>query len=272
MKLAVIWTFSRAKEIFPYWRDGLKAAIEDIGTRHDVEYYLGDDYKNIDENYDAYLIWADSNEQTIDFLLNKQGKKGLILTTSPDNIVNLKKYDIVFCESKPVYEQARMHGVHAVHAFGTDTEFFKPDETEKDISYFYPATFSPWKRQSAIANLGAHLYCVGTVQPDGQEELQACIDNGVHVAIGYFKAEHIRDLYKRTQEVQIPAIHGSERTILEAMSMDLFPIVNPENKAFAIIEKFKRTQLESPREFVQRYYSAKEYAEKIERGLCLNVA
>jgi len=266
-RIAVIWTFDKAKQIFPYWRDGLKAAIEELGKTHDVEYYLGEDYKNLDEKYDAYLIWGDSQERTIDFFKDKEGRKGLILTTSPTDIENLKKYDIVFCESRPVYEEARMHGIHAVHAFGTDTDFFSPDDTEKDILYFYPATFSPWKRQSAIADYGQLLYCVGTVQPDGQQELQACLDKGVHVAQGYFKAEYIRDLYRRAKNVPIPAIHGSERTIVEAMSMDLFPLVNPENKAHAIIDKFKGTELISPREFVLKNYSHRLYAEKIEKGL-----
>ena len=269
MKLALIWNFDKAPQIYDYWRDGLRAAIEVIGQDHEVDVYLGDDYKKIDEDYDAYLFWTDSNDPIIDHFTGNPGVKGLILTTSPSNVQNLKKYDVVFCESKPVYEEARMHGIHAVHAFGTDTEFFKPDDTPKTIHYFYPATFSPWKRQSSIAHLGQLLYCIGTVQADGQEELEACKREGVHVAEGYFKAEHIRDLYKKTREVPIPAIHGSERTILESMSMDLFPQVNPENKAYAIIEKFKWTTLESPREFILRHYSEKQYAEKIAKGLQL---
>ncbi len=268
MTLAFIWTFGRAKEILPYWRDGLRAAIEELGKTNEVDIYLGDDYKNIDENYDAYLIWGDSQERTIDFLQDKPGKKGLILTTSPTDIQNLKKYDVIFCESRPVYEQCRAQGIHSVHAFGTDTNFFSPDSTDKDIQYFYPATFSPWKRQSAIAHLGQTLYCVGTVQPDGQEEYQTCLDAGVHVAKGYFKAEHIRDLYRRAKNVPIPAIHGSERTIVESMSMDLFPDVNVDNKAYAIIDKFKNTELTSPREFILKHYDHRIYADKIGRNLC----
>jgi len=266
--LAVIWPFDKAEQIYPYWRDGLKAAIEVIGEKQNVDYYFGEDYKNLEENYNAYLFWADSNDHAIDFFYEKSGTKGLILTTSPSDFQNLKKYDVVFCESKPVYEQVRAQGIHAVHAFGTDTDFFSPDESvKKDISYFYPATFSPWKRQSAIAKYGQLLYCVGTLQPDGQEELQACLDNKVNVAQGYFKAEHIRDLYRRAYEVPIPAIHGSERTILEAMSMDLFPDVNPENKAYAIIQQLQKLDIDSPREFVLKYYSHQQYAQKIMKGL-----
>lgn len=267
MKTAFIWNFERAVEIFPYWRDGVKAAIEVIGKTHEVEYFLGDDYKNIDESYDAYLFWTDSNDPVIDFFVDKKGAKGLLLTTSPSNFENLKKYNVIYCETKPVYEQVRAHGLRAIHAFGTDIDFFSPDDTNKDIPYFYPATFSPWKRQSAIAHYGKLLYCVGTVQPDGQEELKACLDSGVNVAQGYYKAEYIRDLYRRAREVMIPAIHGSERTILEAMSMDLFPEVNPENKAYSIIQQLQKLDIDSPREFVVKYYGHEQYAQKLMKGL-----
>ncbi len=267
-KLAFLWHFDKAEQIYPYWRDGLKKALEIIGENHDVEYYFGDDFKNLDEQYDAFLFWTDSQDNVIDFFQGRKGKKGIILTTSPTDIENLKKYDVVFCESKPVYNEARSLGLHTVHAFGTDTDFFSPDETiKKDIPYFYPATFSPWKRQASIASLGDKLWCVGTVQPDGLEELYACKDKGVHIAEGYFKAEYIRDLYRRAEQVIIPAIHGSERTILEAMSMDLFPTVNPQNKAFAIIKEFQQSDYDSPREFVIDRYNETQYAEKIMKGL-----
>ena len=270
LKIAFIWNFSAAKEIYDYWRDGLRAAIEVIGETHDVDIWLGEDYKAIDEAYDAYIIWGDSNERTIDFFVGKKGKKTLILTTMPQDFENLKKYDVIYCESTPVYEAVKAQGLRAIKAFGTDTDFFTPDPSvKKDIEYFYPATFSPWKLQRDIAHLGNKLWCVGTVQADGQEDLQACLKNGVHVAQGYFKVEHIRQLYRRTKNVIIPAIHGSERTVLEAMSCDILPFVtNEENiKAKSYIKEYLDSELESPREFVLKNYSHRIYAENIMKGI-----
>ena len=97
----------------------------------------------------------------------------------------------------------------------------------KDIKYLCVGCFSPWKRQRDIAYLGKDLYCIGNLEPDGQEDYRAVVDAGATVEVGYFPAEHIRDLYRRTQNVLIPAIHGSERTCLEAMSMGIVPEVNP---------------------------------------------
>jgi len=136
--------------------------------------------------------------------------------------------------------------------------------TIRDIEYFYPATFSPWKRQSAIAYLGNKLVCVGTVQPDGIKEYETCKQSGVQIMEGYFPPENIRECYARAKHIPIPAIHGSERTVLEAMSMNILPTVNPENKrTISYIEEFIRSGCFTPREFVLKNYSHKTYADKI---------
>ena len=266
MKIAFIWWWDMAEQFYPYWRDGLRAAIEHIGKDNDVDFYLGT--KPPEEEYDAILFWGDSNCPFFRHLPNYHAKKGIILTTNPHNIDNLKGLDVVFCESTPVYEAVRLHGIHAVKAFGTDTDFFTPDESvKKDIPYFYPATFSPWKRQRDIAHLGKELYCVGTVQPDGQEDLQACLDNGVNVAQGYFQVKEIRNLYRRAKNVIIPAVHGSERTVLEAMSSGIHPkVTNPSNvRTRSYIEEQEISGL-SDREFVVKNYNPAQYAEKILKG------
>jgi len=137
----------------------------------------------------------------------------------------------------------------------------------KDIKYLCIGTYSPWKRQSSIAYLGKDLYCCGTLQPDGQGELNAVANAGCHVEVGYFPAEYIRELYRRAEKVLIPAIHGSERTCLEAMSMNITPEVNPDNKkTFSYTEELKESGL-TPREFVVQNYSHIKYAKDLLRGM-----
>lgn len=272
-KLAFIWPFNQAKEIYPKWRDGLRAAIQVIEKEHTVDWFLGDDFQgNSFNGYDAILTWTDSQDRVVDSL-PKKVRKGIILTTMPYDIENLKKYQIVFCESKPVLQVVRQNGLNGMHAFGTDTDFFSPDEkVKKDILYFYPATFSPWKRQRDIVHLRNGLWCIGTVQPDGAEDLEACQRNGVHVEIGYFDVDYILSLYRRAENIPIPAVHGSERTVLEAMSLDLLPQVNPENhKAYSFVNEFINSYHESPRAFVLSKYSHKRYAKRILEGLRIGV-
>lgn len=266
-KLLFVWWWDKAPVVYDYWKDGLRAAIEEMGKTWDVEMSLGEVFPE-EKNWEAILIWGDSNCPFLDRIHEYNGKKGIILTTDPHTPENLKKLDTVFCESTPVYEAVRKFGLHAVKAFGTNTDFYTPKDCKKDIQFFYPATFSPWKRQRDIAHLGKELWCVGTVQPDGQEDYDACVKNDVNIAKGYFKAEYIRDLYQRTKNIIIPARHGSERTVLEAMASGIVPEVAQQNpRARSYIEEFKSSGYVFPSDFVVNEYNHVEYAQKILSGL-----
>lgn len=266
MKLAFIWEWGQAKEIYPNWRDGLRAAMEIIGKEHEVDWYLDEAPKG---EYDWIITWCDSNSNFSKFHTKYDARRAICLTTHPTNYHNLKGFDVVFCETEIIYNECRMYGVHAKRAFGTDDNFYKPMGKIQDIDYFYPATFSPWKKQSDIAHLGNKLWCVGTIQPDGQAEYDACVNNAVNTEVGYFPPGHIRDYYSRAKNVIIPAIHGSERTVLESMSMNIIPqVMNPQNKrAASYIKEFQNSGTMMPRAFIQERYSAKKYADDILKGL-----
>lgn len=266
MKISVIWYWDQAEEIYPKWRDGHRAAFEEVGKKHEVDLILGK--KLPDYQPDFLLFWDDSNSEMFQHLDKYNCRKGLCLTTDPHNIDNLRKLDVVFVETDPVYDAVRRNGIRTIKAFGTDTDFFYPKDVEKDIEYFYPATFSPWKKQSDIAHLGKDLVCVGTVQPDGKEEYEACKKAGVQIEEGYFPIEKIREYYWRTKKITIPAIHGSERTVLEAMACGILPeVTNPKNvRTKSYIKEIKESGLE-PRQFVEEYYSHKQFAEDLLRGI-----
>lgn len=267
MKLAFIWYWDQASRIFPNWRDGLRAAIEDIAIKNEVSWFM--DKQIPREDYDSYLVWDDSNTKAIDEISTRKGVKGLCLTTYPSNIDNLKKFDVVFVESQPIYDAIRPHGIKTIKAFGTDTSYFVPGNINKDIEYFYPATFSPWKRQSSIAHLGEKLLCVGTTQPDGVLEKDKCIKKGVVVEDGYFPVEKILNYYQRSKNVIIPAIHGSERTVLEAMACNILPTVYEQNeRASSYLKEYKESGFRFPRDFILSKYSHKIYAQNLMRGLC----
>lgn len=264
MRIAFLWPFEKAKNIFPNWRDGHRAAIEELGNHHQVEWFLGEDCKKDFTDYDFVLVWDDGTKP----VPITNSRRGLMLTT--ENTIyhpNIRQYDVVFCESKPIKDKVRALGMRAVVAMGTDTTYFSPVDSQKNIEYFYPATFSPWKRQSAIAYLGNSLFCVGTVQPDGHEELKACMDNGATVEVGYLPVHTIKGYYARTKNIIIPAIHGSERTVLEAMSMGIVPEVNIGNtKAHSYIVELEQSGLSS-RDFVLKNYSEFTYCDALRKGI-----
>lgn len=260
--VAFVWYWDKASEIFPNWRDGLRAAMEIVQSKCHVDWYM--DKKLPEKPYDAYILWCDTISPVFDYVDKWEGKKLLCLTTNPQNVDNLRKMDVVFAESTPVYEDCRKYGVKTVKAFGTDTKFYFPIDVKKDIEAFYPATFSPWKKQSHIAPMGKDLLCIGTIQPDGEHEYNECIKHGVKVKVGYFPASAIRNFYRRAKRVIIPSIHGSERTVLEAMSFNIVPEVNLNNeKAYSYKKEFEESGMKKPRDFVIKNYSEEVYALKI---------
>jgi hypothetical protein len=269
MKIAFVWYFNKASQVYDKWHDGLRAAIDLIGKKHTVDWYLDKDRPR-DDTYDVILFWDDSNSEFFQHLpFYTKAKKGICLTTDPYNMNNLRNLDVVFVESDPIYKMVRSEGIRTIKAFGTDTDFFKPSKVKKDIEYLYPATFSPWKRQRDISHLGDKLTCIGTMQPDGLEDYDRCVETGVNIKLGYFPAEEIRDYYNRASKVIIPAVHGSERTVLESMSMNILPMVtNPANKrAMSYLKEYENSNCATPREFVIKNYSAFGYAADLLRGI-----
>lgn len=272
MRIAFVWYWDKASETMPNWRDGLRAAMEEIAKKHEVVWFLDKQYPDPAQHWDGIIFWDDSNSKFFDLLDWYKCPVSLCLTTDPQNFENLRKLNAVYCESTPVYNQVRSQGIRAIKAFGTDTDFFCPDETystEKNIPYFYPATFSPWKRQADIAHLGDDLTCIGTVQPDGALELEECKKNGVNVKVGYFPPGVIRSHYRRAQHVIIPAVHGSERTVLESMACDILPeVTNPLNvKARSFLNEYRLSEAKTPRQFILRNYTHVKYAKDLLKGL-----
>lgn len=264
MKICLNWAWDRAKEIYPHWRDGLRTAIEIIAKDYEVDWVLGEEPE---DKYDFILVWSDEGSP----ILQKKFScpMGLVYGSAFDpNIEKLKNLKVVFAETSINYELLRRGGLRVIKAFGTDTDFFSPIDCEKDIEFFFPATFSPWKRQGGIAYLGDKLLCAGEIQPDGQHEYDMCKEAGVQLIGKYTPSIEIRDLYRRSKNVIIPSLYGSERTVLEAMSNDILPKVMHDNeRATTFINEFKESGITSPREFVIKNYSAEIYAKSLLRGI-----
>ena len=271
LNIAIIWYFDKASKVFDNWRDGHRAAFEVIEKKHDVTWFIDKQVPDPSDPFDFIILWDDSNSPFFALADRYNCPIGLCLTTMPSNFDNLHKCSIVFSESGPVREAVRAGGIRTIKAFGTDTDFFKPNpKVRKDIPYFYPATFSPWKRQDELANLGPNLYLVGTIQPDGLEIYQKCTNKGCLIEVGYFPASKILKMFQRAENVPIPAVHGSERTVLEAMACDILPrVIHPDinPKTYSYVKEYEESGMKSPREFVLKYYSHKVFAKNLLKGI-----
>src|SRR3990167_4716711 len=111
MKIAFVWPFGKAKWILPNWRDGQRKMIEELGKVHTVDWYIDDDALKVKDGYDFYLFWDDGTNPIHKTI---KGKKGLMLTSDNylDNI-NSTDWNVIYCESQPIYDKARALGYHA---------------------------------------------------------------------------------------------------------------------------------------------------------------
>jgi len=290
MKIAIIWYWDRAKWIEPYWRDGHRAAFELLQKKHDVDWFLGTDFE-LEDVYDFILLWDSSNSGFIPKLKDYKARKGLCLTTDLGiNIPNLHAFDVVFAEAESVCQLVRNDGIRVIKAFGVDSNFFNDDQTHitKYIPAFYPATFSPWKRQDLFAEaVRDNGVCLGTIQPDGVEIYRKCLELGTRTIVGYVPAEIVRELYRMSRAVVVTAWEGSGRTILEAMAMNIPVIVTKDNhKAASYLREAKAGEIVEPdvkaiqdtywkivnkkvntRDFVLKNYSGEVFAKKLLEGI-----
>lgn len=246
----------------------MRAAFELVGRKHQLDWYIGTE-REVPQGYDFYLLWDSSNSEFIPKLRELEGRKGLCLTTDLGlNLDNLRNFDVIFAEARPVVEACRPSGVRVIKAMGTDTKFFQPMAVPKAFEAVYPATLSPWKRQNLFADrYGNRGLCIGTVQPDGEDIYRYCLDKGTAVIRGYLPAESARILYQLGEKISITGYEGSGRTVLEAMSMGLEVEAAPDNeKCMSYLEEYKGSGL-TPREFVLQNYSAEIYASQLLKGI-----
>lgn len=268
MKINLLWWFDRAAWVWPNYRDGVKAAMEELERRgHAVKWCLGTE-PQVDTDCDFILIWGDSRIPAFDYVKGHPAKKGLLLTTDLGmDIESLRNYDVVFAETQGIVDKIKPFGIRCIKAFGTDTDFFNPTNENKIYEAYYPATFSPWKRQNLFADRwGERGLCQGTIQPDGWDILKYTVEKKVNVFIGYAPVELVKSFYAKSKCVDITGWEGSGRTILEGLSMNLPVIASEDNhKCCEYIREWKDSKLE-PREFAIKYYSHIVYADSILKG------
>lgn len=269
MIIDVVWRYKKAQEIFPLWRDGLRAALQVLADRdHTVRIHFGENIEIADDS-DFILNWDNSTSEFIPQMKTYKQPKGLILTTELGlNVDALRNYDVIFPESNYVLELLKPHGIHAIKAFGTDEKLFRPVPSPKLYEAFYPGTFSPWKRNDQFAERYKDKGLIlGTIQPDGWEIFKNCVDSGSNVMIGYYDSEILPFLYCQAEKTSIYAYEGSGRSVLESLSCGVpVEVASDNHKCQSYIKEFIESGLE-PREFILQNYTAEIYADQIMKGI-----
>lgn len=309
MRIAFVWDWEPSYYQTLTWQDGLAAAVKVLSERHTVQiltsglrnivkhpYFdiqVSDNIvKDVSEfNPDVILHWADFTRPHA-IPLAELGIPMAICFAGGEAVTgHTELFDHIFIESAVYKQQLVDKGFHNVStAFGTNTDLFKPVNGQPKIyDTIFPGTFAAWKRHEIYARAvdGLQALACGYMYDDHEQECWGvCLAHGVQV-LPHISAEALRYLYaaSRICVVTSESGGGSQRTVLEAMAMNIPVIVTdsdkfdfakghvyetdptPESIRGYINAILDGEQEVNTREYVLQNWSHMNYASALERGL-----
>lgn len=301
MKLYVLWDWNPELSQTITWKDGLAAALKLLRERHDVTINVPGPDGTIDHPYfpirvvsdivadvediqpDAILIWGDMTRPHTPLLAPLGIPMAICFAGGEALGDNHVFYDHIFVESQVYLDTFKKAMLPCSIAFGTNTELFKPVEQPKVFDTIFPATFAAWKRHDLYAKAvqGKKALACGYMYTSHEQECwQVCLDNGV-VVLPHVSADVLHRLYAASEVcvVTSSSAGGSQRTVLEALAMNLPVIVTDSDKfdydhltrveptieaVRGAIETVKQT---NTRDYVLQNWSEHNYADALEKGL-----
>jgi hypothetical protein len=309
VKIAFVhdWNVNYEQELS--WQDGLAAALKELQNRgHTVTAFVSGTHDEVipnplldiiatpaipewvaAEGPDVILCWADMTRPNAKPLKALGIPMAICFAGGEPINYNTYDFDHVFVESK-VYEEAFKKGDVSVSlAFGTNTDLFVPIEQVKIFDTIFPATFAAWKRHDlyALATRGLKSLACGYIYTDHEQECwEECIRMGTTI-LPHVSADVLHYLYAASRICVITSQSngGSQRTVLEAMAMNLPLIVTDSDKYDYITPEVYRCEPDAEeirgyinaildgdgdintRDFVLENYSHIQYADKLEAEL-----
>jgi hypothetical protein len=261
------------KEHFPFWKDGLRAALDVLAFNYHWNIYIYNiqDSPKVPVNHDFYLFWGALNAKQ--HQIRNFAHQGLIFGGGTTYSSNLHNFDVIFAESRVDYLDFKRYGIKTIQAFGTNTNIFKPNEKQvKMFDYIFPAAFAKWKHHeifsSEVKKRKATGLAVGYVQPGGWEKecYEICLENGVMV-MPWVPAETLAWLYNASGTCLITAdeVGGCQRTILEAKACGIKVEIMSDSKKLKELEKLTRDDVVTKWSHINY---AKKLADGIQSVLC----
>jgi glycosyltransferase involved in cell wall biosynthesis len=291
------------------WQDGLSAALAELRKRgHEVQLFVcGDQIGTVPNPYhditvtvdmagavadydpDVILCWADFTRPNAQPLRGLGKPIALCFAGGETNTYNTYLFDHVFVESQVYADKLEELGVPHSIAFGTNTDLFQPVDQNKVFDVIKPGTFAAWKRHSLYAQAvqGMKALAVGYMYDDHEQECwQECLRMGVTV-LPHASAQVLHRLYAASKVCVITSMSsgGSQRTVLEAMAMNLPLVVTDSDKFDYLTDECFRVEPEAEairgavkalldgertintRQHVLDNWSHLVYADKLEAGL-----
>lgn len=290
------------------WQDGLAAAIQELINRGHTVFFItcGEEdilvkhpyfdvhvTKNVpklvkDLNPNVILHWGDMTRPNARPLSELGIPMAICFAGGEPLGENYPFFNHVFVESQAYKDVYDKNDVPCSIAFGTNTTLFAPIEQNKLFDTIFPGTFAYWKRHSlyAQATQGLKAIAVGQKQPAGYEEetWRDCLKYGVTL-LPHATPETLRYLYAASRVCVVPSMSsgGSQRTVLEALSMEI-PLIVTDSDKFDYAQGYSFKAEPTPeslreminlaldseartREYVLDNWSEFTYADSLEKGL-----
>lgn len=247
------------------WHDGLAAALRILSQRHELRFYTmgaeGDDwhhdYFDIHVTQTPFLVedirqfkpdvilhWADCTRPNAGPLATLGIPMALCFAGGDPMGPTNQYFDHFFVESAVYKERFEAAGCSVSTAFGTNTELFQPvPGMVKQFDTIFPATYCEWKRHYLYreATKGLRNVTAGFMYPDHERDIwEECITDGI-LTLPHVSAETLRFLYAASRVCVIPskASGGSQRTVLEAMAMNVPLVLTEDGKGVEYMREAK---------------------------------
>lgn len=310
MNIAFVWDWTPNIQQTLDWRDGLAAALKELGKRGNTVFVIvpGEEDTTLHHPYfdiamttdvvklvkqikpNVILHWGDFTRPHAEPLSKLGIPQAICFAGGECPHYTSPYFDHIFVESMVYRERLEEKSYDNVSiAFGTNTELYTPVEQPKVFDTVFPATFAAWKRHElyAQATEGLVSLAVGYMYENHEQECwQTCISHGVAV-LPHVSAEALHRIYAASRVCVVPSMSsgGSQRTVLEAMAMNLPLIITDSDKfdyayglAFeaepnsnsirgfinAILDGQQET---NTRDYVLKHWSEQKYADALEAGL-----
>lgn len=300
MKINFVWDWKPNYWQSYTWGDGLAAALVELRNRgHEVKVYADTDQVipnpmntieplgSLDPNWcDVFLHWADMTRPNA--ITNFQYGKPMAICFAGGEIITeqTELFDHIFVESQVYLDKLKEHEYSSSIAFGTNTDLFKPVKQAKTFDAIFPATFAAWKRHDLFAQAteGLRACAVGFMYDKHEQECwQVCVDKGCLV-LPHVSAEVLHRLYAASRSVLITSKSegGSQRTVLEALAMNIPCIVTDSNKfdyegtirvkpnvqeIRGVLDNLEMYEGINTRDYILDTWSHIQYADSLEKGL-----
>lgn len=218
------------------WRDGLWAAVELLKNDFEVEKVNLRVTEPHEIETDFVLGWG-AFFSPVDKILQSlptDVPKGLCIGGTSTPPWGAEKYNVLFYET-PYYEAAIKEHPNKIHAFGINSNIYKPVRGSKKIwDILTVGSFSLWKRQLMLADKPGLKLAVGEIQKENYQESLDIIANllmkGVAIS-DMIPPETLANIYRASKSCYLPMSvnGGGERAVLEARACGIPVYVEQDN-------------------------------------------